>query len=70
MQDSALFVSQADLVNTSEIVDKANLGERHSICRMHVTTGCSSAWLEHLVWDQDVAGSNPVTPIFALSGQK
>jgi hypothetical protein len=22
----------------------------------------SSAWLEHLVWDQDVAGSNPVVP--------
>ena len=26
-------------------------------------TGCSSAWLERLVWDQEVAGSNPVTPI-------
>ena len=25
-------------------------------------SGCSSAWLEHLVWDQEVAGSNPVTP--------
>ena len=27
-------------------------------------TGCGSAWLERLVWDQEVAGSNPVTPIF------
>jgi iron complex transport system substrate-binding protein len=27
--------------------------------------GCSSAWLERLVWDQEVAGSNPVTPIEA-----
>ena len=26
-------------------------------------TGCGSAWLERLVWDQEVAGSNPVTPI-------
>ena len=24
--------------------------------------GCSSAWLERLVRDQEVAGSNPVTP--------
>ena len=24
--------------------------------------GCGSAWLEHLVWDQGVAGSNPVFP--------
>ena len=27
-------------------------------------TGCGSAWLERLVWDQEVAGSNPVTPIY------
>ena len=27
-------------------------------------TGCGSAWLERLVWDQEVAGSNPVTPTF------
>ncbi len=25
--------------------------------------GCSSVWPECLVWNQDVAGSNPVTPI-------
>ena len=30
--------------------------------RMNEITGCSSAWLERLVWDQEVAGSNPVTP--------
>ena len=28
--------------------------------------GCGSAWLERLVWDQEVAGSNPVTPIFII----
>ena len=27
-------------------------------------TGCGSAWLERLIWDQEVAGSNPVTPTF------
>ena len=26
-------------------------------------TGCSSAWLERLVRDQEVGGSNPLTPI-------
>ena len=30
----------------------------------NIATGCGSAWLERLVWDQEVAGSNPVTPIF------
>ena len=24
------------------------------------TSGCGSVWLEHLVWDQGVAGSNPL----------
>ena len=28
-----------------------------------IDPGCGSAWLERLVWDQEVAGSNPVTPI-------
>ena len=31
--------------------------------RVNTSTGCGSAWLEHLVWDQGVAGSNPVTPM-------
>ena len=29
--------------------------------RRQYLSGCGSVWLEHLVWDQGVAGSNPVT---------
>ena len=44
-------------------------GQVSNIC--FVISGCGSAWLERLVWDQEVAGSNPVTPMFnfGLSGQ-
>ena len=31
--------------------------------RLVLLSGCGSAWLERLIWDQEVAGSNPVTPI-------
>ena len=34
---------------------------KHKATQKH-RTGCGSAWLERLVWDQEVAGSNPVTP--------
>ena len=27
-------------------------------------TGCGSAWLERLVWDQEVAGSNPIRVVY------
>ena len=32
----------------------------------HFVPGCGSAWLERLIWDQEVAGSNPVTPTYNL----
>ena len=28
-----------------------------------VLAGCSVVWLARLIWDQEVAGSNPVTPM-------
>ena len=31
--------------------------------QLNSISGCGSVWLERLVWDQEVAGSNPVTPI-------
>lgn len=30
-------------------------------------SGCSSAWLERLVWDQEVARSNRVTPTGSIA---
>ena len=46
------------------IVDKTTLFTYNNICvtKIAVATRCGSVWLEHLVWDQGVAGSNPVTP--------
>ena len=33
-------------------------------------TGCGSAWLERLLWEQEVASSNLVTPIICASGSE
>ena len=48
------------------MVDKSNAFCYSSCCVSDdtVETGCGSAWLERLIWDQEVAGSNPVTPTF------
>ena len=54
------------MLQTSLLTDRKSLGY-NNICvaeiRDNAASGCGSAWLEHLVWDQGVAGSNPVTPI-------
>ena len=38
----------------------------NNICvtKIESATRCGSVWLEHLVWDQGVAGSNPVTSTY------
>lgn len=34
------------------------------------TSGCSVVWLTRLVWDQEIAGSNPVIPTAAQAALK
>jgi hypothetical protein len=33
------------------------------------TSGCSVVWLTRLVWDQEIAGSNPVIPTAGGQGR-
>ena len=33
--------------------------------KLHLS-GCGSAWLERLIWVQEAAGSNPVTPMMRV----
>ena len=44
------------------IINLASSAKGLNANRETLFTGCGSAWLERLVWDQEVAGSNPVTP--------
>ena len=45
------------------IINLASSAKGLNANRETLFTGCGSAWLERLVWDQEVAGSNPVTPM-------
>ena len=50
------------MYNMSCVRDMANIKNDK-----HFVPGCGSAWLERLIWDQEVAGSNPVTPTLQLN---
>ena len=49
------------MYNMSCVRDMTNIKKNDK----HFVPGCGSAWLERLIWDQEAAGSNPVTPISA-----
>ena len=53
------------LYNNTCVTDEAGKIARELVRGRLKPSGCGSAWLERLVWDQEVAGSNPVTPTYA-----
>ncbi len=59
--------SWKNIRNLKKVVDISVIGIYNNYCVTEMETnklisGCGSAWLERLVWDQEAAGSNPVTP--------
>ena len=64
--------SEKTLKKIKKVVDFSRVVLYNNSCvtnkGLKQATGCSSAWLERLVWDQEVAGSNPVTPTSKHAG--
>ena len=63
------FIGQGLIWGNGQIPDQfeiVSLTQRGLGKQNTLTSGCSSAWLERLVWDQEVAGSNPVSPILSF----
>ena len=60
-----LGIINAPIAQLDRVSDYESEGCRFDSCWVHI----SGMWLslvEHLVWDQGVAGSNPVFPIYNL----
>ena len=65
-QNSHYIMFKKGVKKNKKSVDISVTGIYNTKCvteMVTITSGCGSAWLERLVWDQEVAGSNPVTPI-------
>ncbi len=50
----------------SSVFQVENTGSSPVESKIGVNTGCSEAWPSRLVWDEEIAGSNPVIPIVCL----
>gem|GEM_PF-1741396 len=67
MRDSSVFRRGAGVV-TEQIANlSTGNGRQGSSPCLSAYSGCSVARSSRLVWDQEVAGSNPATPTFRVS---
>ena len=67
MRDASVFRRGAGVV-TEQIANlSTGNGRQGSSPCLSASSGCSVARSSRLVWDQEVAGSNPATPTFRVS---
>ena len=67
VRSSQAWSSSSDDAPASHMVQK-RVGAYDGDAR--ATSGRSSAWLEHRVWDAEVAGSNPAAPIWSQTAEE
>lgn len=56
------FLSLSDSCVVFLLVPPFKFVSLQTVNKKALLMGCSSVWLERLIWDQEVAGSNPVIP--------